>query len=262
MSSPLALEFCVALMLMLLGVVTLLRVRQHVQERIGIYGGTFDPIHDGHLKVAAAISEAFSLDRLLFVPAFIPPHKRDWQISAPYHRYAMVVLATLNHLQLVHTKVVDSTIELEAPSRPYTIETLQQLQVRHPAATLFFIMGADSFAEVNLWREYERLLTAYNIIVAARPSTEVLTTGLSAQHLSAKCQQRVIDLRGSKRPQPMPPDVVSEPHVFLTDYVAAEIAATEIRAAVQAGQPIDEWVPPAVARYIATYDLYRNENRS
>ena len=123
-------------------------------------------------------------------------------------------------------------------------------------------MGADSFAEVHLWREYERLFTEYNIIVAARPSTEALATGLSAQHLSAKCQQRVVDLRGSKRPQPVPPDAVSEPNVFLTDYVAADIAATEVRAAVQAGQPIDEWVPPEVARYIATYDLYRNENRS
>ncbi|MBS1810800.1 MAG: nicotinate (nicotinamide) nucleotide adenylyltransferase [Acidobacteria bacterium] len=226
-------------------------MKPYVQERIGIYGGTFDPIHYGHLKVAAAIWEAFSLDRFLFVPAFIPPHKRTWQISASYHRYAMVVLATLNPPQLANTRFAASTIELEAPSRPYTIETLQQLQTIYPAAELFFVMGADSFAEVNLWREYERLLTEYNIIVAARPPA----TGLSAQHLSAKCQQRVIDLRGSKRPFL---DDVSEPNVFLTDYVAVNIAATDVRAAVRTGQPIDEMVPPDVARYIRTYDLYRN----
>lgn len=229
-------------------------MRQHVQERIGIYGGTFDPIHYGHLKVAAAISEAFALDRLLLVPAFIPPHKRNWQISASYHRYAMVVLATLNQPDRANAQLIASTIELEAPSRPYTIETLQQLQQCYPSAVLFFVMGADSFAEVNLWRDYERLLTEYNIIVAARPTTDQL----SVQHLSAKCQQRVVDLRGSKRPDLV---AVSGPNVFLTDYVAVDIAATEVRAAVRAGQPIADLVPPEVARYIATYDLYRNEYR-
>lgn len=226
-------------------------MRQDVRERIGIYGGTFDPIHYGHLRVAEAICEAFALDRFFFVPAFVPPHKRAARISASYHRYAMVVLATLHH----PSAFVASTIELEAPARPYTIETLAHLQAQHPSATLFFVMGADSFAEVHLWREHERLLTEHNIIVAARPPADTL----SAAHLSAKCQQRVVDLRGSKRPSQ---DLLEakEPRVFLTDYVAVDIAATEVRAAVQSGQPIDSMVPPEVARYIATYDLYRNDN--
>jgi nicotinate-nucleotide adenylyltransferase len=222
-----------------------------VKERIGIYGGTFDPIHYGHLRVAAAICDAFALDQFFFVPAFVPPHKRDRQISSPYHRYAMVVLATLNHLPSACARLAASTIELEAPTRPYTIETLQRLQTLHPQADLFFVMGADSFAEIHLWREHERLLTEHHIIVAARPPAEELST----QHLSAQCQSHVVDLRGSKRP---PMDAVSEPHVFLTDYVAVHIAATQVRAAVRNCQPIDEFVPPDVARYIATYDLYRN----
>jgi nicotinate-nucleotide adenylyltransferase len=233
-------------------------VRRDGQERIGIYGGTFDPIHSGHLQVAAAIGTAFALDQLLFVPAFVPPHKRAQQISVAYHRYAMIVLATLNYPQQIGTKFTASTIELEAPTRPYTIETLQHLQTIHPSATLFFVMGADSFAEVNLWREYERLLTEYNIIVAARPPAEAVTT----QHLSAKCQQRVIDLRGSKRPPSMRQEAISESHIFLTDYVAVDLAATEVREAVQRGQSIAAMVPPEVARYIAAYDLYRNENRT
>jgi nicotinate-nucleotide adenylyltransferase len=227
-------------------------VKEPSPERIGIYGGTFDPIHYGHLRVAAAICEAFTLDRFFFVPAFVPPHKRDRQISAPYHRYAMVVLATFNHPQIARTKLTALTIELEAPTRPYTIETLQRLQVIHPTADLFFVMGADSFAEVNLWRNYEQLLTEYNIIVAARPPAD----DLSPQHLSSKCQSHVIDLRGSKRPDLA---AFSEPKVFLTDYVAVEIAATQVREAVRYGQPIAEFVPPDVARYIAMYDLYRNE---
>ncbi|MFN7928170.1 MAG: nicotinate-nucleotide adenylyltransferase [Blastocatellia bacterium] len=228
-------------------------MKQDVQERIGIYGGTFDPLHYGHLRVAAAICEAFDLDRFFFVPAFVPPHKREADISASYHRYAMVVLATLHHSQLAKTRFAASTIELEAPARPYTIETLQHLQAQHPSASLFFVMGADSFAEVHLWREYERLLTEYNIIVAARPPADTI----SAAHLSAKCQQHVLDLRGSKRPSLA---AVTEPKVYLTDYVAVDIAATEVRAAVRSGHAIEAMVPPDVARYIATYDLYRNNN--
>lgn len=226
-------------------------MRKSAPERIGIYGGTFDPIHYGHLRVAAASCEAFALDRFFFVPAFVPPHKRDRQIAAPYHRYAMVVLATLHHPQIARTKLAALTLELEAPTRPYTIETLQRLQIMHPTADLFFVMGADSFAEVNLWRDYERLLTEYNIIVAARPPADEF----SIQHLSAKCQSHVVDLRGEQRPALA---AFTEPKVFLTDYVAVDIAATQVREAVRREQPLAEFVPPDVARYIATYDLYRN----
>ncbi len=224
-------------------------------ERIGIYGGTFDPIHYGHLRVATAICEAFSLNRFLFVPAFVPPHKRERQISAPYHRYAMVVLATLNAPQPLETKWSASTIELEAPARPYTIDTLMTLQNAHPEAELFFVMGGDSFAEVNLWREYERLLTEFNIIVAIRPPSATL----SAQHLSPICQQRVVDLRGSKRPDmEVLADATRSKQIFLTDYVSVNIAATQVRDAIRVGQPIDQFVPPDIVRYIATYELYRN----
>ncbi len=163
----------------------------------------------------------------------------------------MVVLATLNHSQIARTKLAALPLELEAPTRPYTIETLQRLQTIHPQAHLFFVMGADSFAEVNLWRDYERLLTEYNIIVAARPPADEVST----QHLSSKCQPHVLDLRGSKRPDLA---ALTGPKVFLTDYVAVEIAATQVREAVRSGQPIAEFVPPDVARYIASYDLYRN----
>jgi nicotinate-nucleotide adenylyltransferase len=225
-----------------------------VKERIGIYGGTFDPIHYGHLRVAAALCEAFALDRFFFVPAFVPPHKRERQISASYHRYAMVVLATLHHPQIARTKLAALTVELEAPTRPYTIETLQRLQVIYPHADLFFVMGGDSFAEVNLWHQHERLLTEHNIIVAARPPADELST----QHLSSQCQSHVVDLRGEQRPDLA---ALMEPKVFLTDYVAVEMAATQVREAARHGHPLEAFVPPDVARYIATYDLYRNENR-
>ncbi|MBL8186827.1 MAG: adenylyltransferase/cytidyltransferase family protein, partial [Acidobacteria bacterium] len=95
-----------------------------MRQRIAVYGGTFDPIHDGHLRVADAILKAFAMDRMLFVPAFVPPHKRSQQISSPFHRLAMLALATADQPQMFV-----SSIELEAPQRPYTIETLGRLQI-------------------------------------------------------------------------------------------------------------------------------------
>lgn len=223
-------------------------VKENVPERIGIYGGTFDPIHVGHLQVASAICEAFALDRFLFVPAFIPPHKRGRRISAPHHRYAMAVLATL-----AHPNMSVSTIELEAPTRPYTIETLQALQTLYPKAKLFFVMGGDSFAEVHLWRAYEQLLTEFNIIVAGRPNADSFTL----QYLTPLCRQRVVDLRASKRPELSQGD---EAHVFLTDYVAVDVSATQVRSAVQDGLSIETLVTGEVASYIQKYELYRNDN--
>ncbi len=222
--------------------------KENAPERIGIYGGTFDPIHFGHLQVSTAICEAFALDRFLLVPAFIPPHKRGRQISAPHHRYTMAVLATMQQPLI---KV--STIELEAPTRPFTIETLRTLQKLYPTSSLFFVMGGDSFAEVHLWREYEQLLTEFNIIVADRPNSNSFTL----QHLSPLCRQRVVDLRASKRPDLSQGD---EAHVFLTDYVSVDVSATQVRSAIQNGLSIEALVPDEVASYIQKYELYRNEN--
>jgi len=137
-----------------------------LRQRIGIYGGTFDPIHNGHLKVAEAILKAFAMDLLLFVPAYVPPHKRRVEISSPYHRLAMLVLATARS-----RKMLVSSIELEAPSRPYTIDTLRQLQAHYENALLFFVMGTDSFKDVTSWRDYAVILSEYNCIVAVRPSS-------------------------------------------------------------------------------------------
>jgi nicotinate-nucleotide adenylyltransferase len=135
-----------------------------LRRSIGIYGGTFDPVHNGHLQVAEAILNAFALDRLVFVPAYAPPHKRKQTISSPFHRMSMLTLATANS-----DKIFVSTIELEAPSRPYTIETLGRLQAELDPVRLFFIMGADSFRDVTSWRSYERILSEFDVIVATRP---------------------------------------------------------------------------------------------
>lgn len=222
-------------------------------SRIGVYGGTFDPLHNGHWRVAQAVLDAFAFDRLLFVPAFVPPHKRGRKISAPYHRYAMLALATANE-----ERMFVSPIEIEAPTRPYTIETLGRLAGQSPGARLFFLMGADSFAEVTMWREYQRVLGEYSVIVAGRPGvageTDWTAGSDPAGHLSPELRARVRDLRGGARPSG---EMFDMPGIFLTDYVAEDVSATDIREASAAGRRIDDLTPPEIAAYIAKYGLYK-----
>jgi nicotinate-nucleotide adenylyltransferase len=229
-----------------------------VARRVGVYGGTFDPVHNGHLSVAAALCEAFAFDQFLFVPAFVPPHKRTREITSAYHRYAMTVLATLGRDCPHAEKMRVSTVELEAPARPYTVETLARLQEQQPGAQLFFVMGADSFAEVMSWRAYERILGEYRVIVAARPGHDEETDAAAAR-LPDGLRPRVTDLRGG--PPPAAGDLVT-PRIFLTDYVAVDVAATEVRRMVREGRSIAAVVPPAVAEYIARYGLYSSDERS
>jgi nicotinate-nucleotide adenylyltransferase len=161
----------------------------------------------------------------------------------------MVALATLDSAALMA-----STIELEAPTRPYTIETLERLQAEWPETQWFFLMGADSFAEVTSWREYERLLEEHQIIVALRPGH--LSGAALTAHLPPQLQARVVDLGGGRCPEE---EMLATPHIYLTDYLVADVSATEIREAVSRGRPIDHLVPRAVASYIAKYNLYRND---
>jgi nicotinate-nucleotide adenylyltransferase len=229
---------------------------ERLRRRIGIYGGTFDPVHCGHLAVAEAVSDAFALDRIFFVPAFTPPHKRKRTISSPFHRMAMLALATADS-----PNMFISTVELEAPSRPYTIETLGRLRTELQPARLFFVMGADSFADVTSWREYEAILSDYDVVVVTRPgypdrddcdgdqNGEEAAGGLAPQ-----LSRRIVDLRGGAYPSD---EDLKSPRVYLTDYVSIDVSATGIREAVEQGRSIDGLVPPPVAAYVEKYRLYQ-----
>lgn len=218
-----------------------------MRQRIGVYGGTFDPIHDGHLKVAEAILKAFALDRMLFVVSAIPPHKRKQAIGSPFHRLAMVALATAHSPQMFV-----STVELESPSRPYTIETLERLRMELQPVQLFFVMGADSFKDVTSWYEYERILSEHDVIVATRPGYR--NDENIAANLAPQLQARVVDLRGGL--YPLDEDLESA-RIYLTDYVEVDVSATGIRETVAQGRSIGDLVPPPVASYIEKYKLYR-----
>lgn len=224
------------------------------RKRIALYGGTFDPVHVGHLAVARELLRLFALDEVLFIPAHVAPHKREIQVSPAWHRYAMLALATQEDERLRL-----STVELDAPERPYTVNTLSRMQAElGQLAQLFFVMGADSWSEITTWREWERVLTLTNHLVVTRPGFE-----LDAGHVTPAIRERMVDLRGVDQEHIARAVSRSEDtKIFVTDAVVMEVSATAVRRAVSEGRDT-EWprlVPPPVADYIKKYRLYQNQH--
>ena len=198
------------------------------RRRIALYGGTFDPVHAGHAAVARSLLGLFALDEVLFVPAYVAPHKRDRRVSPALDRHAMLALATQGE-----PRFRISAVELEAPGRPYTVETLSGFRERlGGGARLFFVMGADSWEEITTWREWERVLTLTDQLVVTRPGYE-----LSTGHVTDEIRGRVVDVRGAARER-VARELEDEgrgTRVYLTDAVNVDAAATNIRAVVRGG---------------------------
>jgi nicotinate-nucleotide adenylyltransferase len=224
------------------------------RKRIAIYGGTFDPVHLGHLEIGRRVSQLFAIDEFLFIPARVAPHKVGQEAASAFDRYAMLALATQDDPRLSVSR-----FELDGPGRQYTVDTLVHFSSRWgELADLFFVMGADSWAEITTWREWQRLVTLANLVVVTRPGHEIAVEGL------AGASSHVIDLRGDKNPAIA--DIV-EPgrtKIFVTDAVMIDVAATSVRRAVreEAGEKLERLVPSSVADYIRKYGLYRNTNEA
>jgi nicotinate-nucleotide adenylyltransferase len=223
------------------------------RKRIAIYGGTFDPVHAGHLEVASRITEFFAIDEFLFVPARTAPHKLDREVSSPLHRYAMLALATQTDPRLLI-----STFELDEPGRQYTVDTLAHFRARYETSVdLFFVMGADSWSEIVSWREWERLMTLANLIVVTRPGIEV-----SAANVGDAIAERVVDLRERASRMELIQVETGKPKIFVTDVVMRDVSATQARKAARENrnEELDKLVPIEVANYVRKYRLYRNRN--
>ena len=231
------------------------------QRRVGLYGGTFDPVHAGHIAIARALIELFAFDEVLFIPAYVAPHKRGTtrRPASPLHRYAMLALATADE-----PRMRVSTVELDAPERPYTVETLARLHAEFGAGVrLYFVMGADSWADITTWREWERLLAMTDHVVMARPGY-----ALSTAHVTAEARSRIVDLRGlgdAAAARALASADASAPHIYFTDAVFADVSATGIRQAARAAGARGAQglaVPRAVAEYIEKYRVYGNTHDS
>ena len=218
-------------------------------KRIALYGGTFDPVHVGHLEVARRVSKLFEIERVLFIPAQLAPHKIGRPVTEPIHRYAMLALATQDDPELLI-----STFELDAPDRRYTVETIEHFQRELSDATeLFFIMGADSWSEITTWREWERLLKMTNHIVVSRPGYEPTATHIG------ELSDRIVDVRSGKS---FP--ATRRQGIFFTDVLMSDVSATNIRRLAREGriEELTGLVPGPVLEYIRKYEIYQDSNEA
>lgn len=208
--------------------------------RVGWLGGTFDPIHNGHLDVARAARVALSLDSVYLVPAHIPPH-RDAPRASSAHRFAMVNLAagTQDWLRV-------SDIELAAPGPSYTTDTLDLLEAQGMSLqSLHVITGADAFAEILTWKDSPALLDRCHFIVVSRPG-----------HPAPALRQALPGL-AHRMIEPSGGDLVVQPSIFLVDAPTAPVTATAVRARAKSGSSLTGLVPEAVASYINRHELYQ-----
>lgn len=196
-------------------------------RRIGIMGGTFNPIHNGHLITAEEARWAFSLDQVLFVPAGQPWQKeRGVDVADAEHRYLMTVIATATNPAFV----VDR-IELDRAGPTYTVETLRELHRRAPEGELYFITGADAILQILTWKDPEEVLREAVFIAATRPGYDL-----------------------DRLEKELPPGM--EDRVRVMEIPALAISSTEIRARLREGRPIRYLVPQGVQRYIEKAHLY------
>ena len=235
---------------------------------IGLFGGTFDPIHRGHIVLALAARERYQLGRILFVPANIPPHKQKQPLTAFAHRFAMIALATAAEKNFVPSlleapadcpPVQPPAGKKAAPAVPppnYTIDTVLRLkQTLKKSDELFFLIGIDAFREIAKWHESEALFRECKFIVASRPGHSLADV---ANSLPEKLRPAAHVTKPFEK-QPAKGDLVlNGVTVHLLDGVHQAISATGIREAVAAGKSLGRFVDPAVADYIKKMDLYKN----
>jgi len=216
------------------------------KERVGILGGTFNPVHNGHLRAAAAVRKRFSLDRVLFIPSFIPPHKESVGIASPEERLRMVELAVRGR-----SAFIPSAVEIRAKGKSYSILTLNKIKKPYPRAWTFFILGVDAFLEIETWREWERVLKQCLFIVVTRPGYRLKE---AEKVLGVAYRRRV---RSVSRLEKVREHWFLGTRIFLLPIDAADISSTEIRRRIREGRSITGLVPAAVEGYIHKHGLYQ-----
>jgi nicotinate-nucleotide adenylyltransferase len=208
---------------------------------IGIFGGTFDPVHIGHLRVAEEIRESFFLDRVYFVPAYIPPHKQDKQISGIDQRVEMLRIAIRNNPFLSL-----SEMEVRRGGVSYSIETVEAFEKRHD--NVFFIIGLDAFLEIHTWRRYMDLFSSTSFIIMLRPLDRTVS---GFDILPEDVRSGVTRIDDSTLQHD------SGKRIYLHRVTQLDISSTKIRDALKNDKSIKYLVPDRVERFINKRGLYR-----
>ena len=191
-------------------------------KKIGIFGGTFDPPHLGHLIVAQEVRDKLKLDRIFFIPASLPPHKKKVRISEAFHRLRMVQLATQDNPNF---KVLD--LELKREGHSYTVDTLKALRKRYPQAQFFLILGLDNLNHIHTWKKPEEIFKLSKVVFITRPG---ITLNKTSKWLN---YSRLLDVK------------------------EIDISSTDIRERIKKDKPIKYLVPEKVLQYIQRHNLYK-----
>ena len=216
-----------------------------VTHSIGLFGGTFDPIHAGHIAVAEAALRRFHLDAIHFITSSRPPHKSKRDLAPFLHRYTMVALACADHAHFVPSV---AEAPLEGPGHVfYTIDTVRRFRREHPDDHLYFIVGADQFLEIPTWKNYDSLLDACDFIIASRPGfrLDALRLVIPPEKLGRTTSNDAHKI------------VLRKSAVHLLPTVSSHVSSTEIRERAHHRQGIRGLVPPRVEEYILRQALYR-----
>jgi nicotinate-nucleotide adenylyltransferase len=231
---------------------------------IGLFGGTFDPIHRGHLALARAARERCKLARIVFVPANIPPHKQRQPLLAFAHRYAMIALATAEEKDFAPSLLeAPEDFSSESPGKEkaraakpnYTIDTVKRLKRSFKKADrLFLLIGIDAFADIAKWNQAEALFRECEFVVASRPGFSLADV---ANALPASLRPRVEVTRPFQRQAATGDLVLKGVTIHLLDEVYQPVSSTAVRDAAAAGKPLGRLVEPAVADYIKKMGLYK-----
>ena len=191
------------------------------RRRLGVMGGTFDPIHHGHLVAASEVAAVFELDEVVFVPTGQPWQKSDEQVSAAEQRYLMTVIATASN-----PRFTVSRVDVDRPGPTYTIDTLRDLARQNDDTDLFFITGADALAQILSWKDVDELFALAHFVGVTRPGHELTDRGVPADRIS------------------------------LLEIPALAISSTVCRERARVSQPVWYLVPDGVVQFIAKYGLY------
>lgn len=221
-------------------------------EKIGLFGGTFNPIHFGHLRSAAEIREAFGLDKIFFIPAAIPPHKKSEEVENAKARIEMIRLAIAGN-----SDFGVSDIELKRIGPSYTIDTINYfLSSLKNISRLFFIIGSDAFLELDTWKSFKTLLSLISFIIMVRPDPALNNichkTAKISEFLALKISKYYsYSEEGDYFKHP------EMPSVFIHNVTSLDISSTKIRQKVRSGRSIRYLVPESVEKYIKSKGLYK-----
>ncbi len=193
--------------------------------RLGVMGGTFDPVHHGHLVAASEVAATFGLDEVVFVPTGQPSFKQHDRVTLAEHRYLMTVVATASNPQFTVSRA-----DIDRPGLTYTVDTLRDLKAERPDAELFFITGADAVEQILTWKDAQELFSMAQFVAVTRPGHTLSVEGLPADR------------------------------VHVVEIPALAISSTDVRARAQAGKPVWYLVPDGVVQYIAKHQLYRGQS--